>query len=81
VNIAGFCDKAIDQKMFDAQATAIADPVKGAQMWTDIDKAVTDAAPVAVLFTPKRIDLVSKRLKNFTFSPQFYWIVSQSWVE
>jgi peptide/nickel transport system substrate-binding protein len=81
VNIAGFCDKAIDQKMFDAQATTIADPVKGAQMWTDIDKAVTDAAPVAVLFTPKRIDLVSKRLKNFTFSPQFYWIVSQSWVE
>ena len=30
---------------------------------------------------PKRVDVVSSRLKNFTFSPQFYWIISQSWVE
>ena len=28
-------------------------------MWTAIDKAVTDKAPAAVLFTPKRVDFVS----------------------
>ncbi|MGX9144153.1 ABC transporter substrate-binding protein [Mesorhizobium sp. 128a] len=81
VNISGFCDKAVDQKMAEAQAATVTDPAKGAELWTAVDKAVTDAAPVAVLFTPKRVDLVSPRLKNFVFSPQFYWIMSQSWVE
>jgi peptide/nickel transport system substrate-binding protein len=81
VNIAGFCDKEIDAKMAEAQTTAITDPAKAAEIWTAVDKAVTDKAPAAVLFTPKRVDFISKRVKNFTFSPQFYWIISQSWVE
>lgn len=81
INIAGFCDKDIDAKMTAALATSITDPAKAATEWTAIDKAVTDAAPAAVLFTPKRVDFVSRRVKNFTFSPQFYWIISQSWIE
>ena len=81
VNISGFCDESIDQMMADAQAASISDPAKAAEIWTAVDKAVTDAAPAAVLFTPKRVDFISKRVKNFTFSPQFYWIISQSWVE
>ncbi|RWQ24676.1 ABC transporter substrate-binding protein [Mesorhizobium sp.] len=81
VNISGFYDKSIDALMAEAETATIADPAKGATLWTAIDKGVTDKAPVAVLFTPKRVDVVSSRLKNFTFSPQFYWIVSQSWVE
>lgn len=81
VNISGFCDESIDQMMAEAQAASIEDPERAAEIWTAVDKAVTDAAPAAVLFTPKRVDFISKRVKNFTFSPQFYWIVSQSWVE
>ena len=81
INIAGFCDPAIDAMMADAQTAAITDPAKAAEIWTGVDKAVTDAAPAAVLFTPKRVDFVSSRIRNFTFSPQFYWIVSQSWIE
>lgn len=81
VNIAGFCDPAIDAMMADAQTAAITDPTKASEIWTGVDKAVTDAAPAAVLFTPKRVDFVSSRIRNFTFSPQFYWIVSQSWIE
>jgi len=50
-------------------------------MWADIDKEVTDLAPLAVLFTPKHLDFVSKRLGNFQFNQQFYWIVTQSWVK
>ena len=36
---------------------------------------------MATLFTPKHIDFVSKRVGNFTFSKQFYWLVDQSWVK
>lgn len=81
VNISGFCDESVDRMMTEAQMASIDDPEKAAEIWTQVDKAVTDAAPAAVLFTPKRVDFISKRVKNFTFSPQFYWIISQSWVE
>ena len=81
VNIAGFCDAGVDAMMTEAKNASITDPAKAAEIWTEVDKAVTDNAPVAVLFTPKRVDFISKRVKNFTFSPQFYWIISQSWVE
>ena len=33
---------------------------------------------MATLFTPKHVDFVSKRVGNFTFSKQFYWLVDQS---
>jgi peptide/nickel transport system substrate-binding protein len=42
---------------------------------------VTDEAPMATLFNPKHIDFVSKRVGNFTFSKQFYWLVARSWVK
>jgi peptide/nickel transport system substrate-binding protein len=50
-------------------------------MWAEIDKAVTDKAPAAGLFTPKHLDFVSKRLGNFQFNSQYYWMVTQSWVK
>lgn len=81
VNIAGFCDEAIDEKMDRAIDLTLSDPQQSAELWTEVDHAITDQAPVAVLFTPRRVDFISERVQNFTFSPQFYWIVSQSWIE
>ncbi|KTR07312.1 peptide ABC transporter substrate-binding protein [Aureimonas ureilytica] len=77
VNIAGFCDKAVDAKMAEAFAAGVKDPKAALPIWSEVDKMVTDAAPAAVLFTPKRVDFVSSRVQNFTFSPQFYAIFSK----
>ena len=46
-----------------------------------VDKAITDQAPAIGLFTPKRLDFVSKRLGNFKFNRQFDWMITQSWVQ
>ena len=81
INIAGFCDKDIQARMDEALLLGVTDPEAANLMWAEIDKAVTDAAPMAALFTPKRIDFVSKRLGNFQFNAQFYWMVTQSWVQ
>ena len=51
------------------------------KLWAAIDKQVTDKAPAVGLFTPKRLDFVSKRIGNFKFNPQFNWIITQSWVQ
>lgn len=81
INIAGFCDKEIQAKMDNALVLGVTDPDAANQMWAEVDKAVTDKAPLAALFTPKHIDFVSKRLGNFQFNSQFYWMVTQSWVQ
>lgn len=81
VNIAGFCDKSIDAEMKKALRLAITDEAAANKLWAEIDKATTDQAPLAVLYNPKHIDFVSKRLGNFIFNAEFYWMVSQSWVK
>ena len=36
----------------------------------EIDRDVTDTAAAAGLFAPKKIDFVSKRLKNYKYNSQ-----------
>lgn len=81
INISGFCDQEINDKMKAALALAVTDPEAADKMWAEIDKAVTDKAPMAALFTPKHVDFLSKRVGNFQFNSQFYWMVTQSWVQ
>jgi peptide/nickel transport system substrate-binding protein len=81
INIAGFCDKDIDAKMQAALALGVTDPAAANKEWAAIDKAVTDQAPAAALFTPKHLDFVSKRVGNFQFNSQFYFMVTQAWVQ
>ena len=81
INIAGFCDPKIDADMKAAMAKGVSDPKAASAMWAQIDKEVTDAAPMASLFNPKHLDFVSKRVGNFTFSSQFYWLIANSWVQ
>jgi peptide/nickel transport system substrate-binding protein len=80
VNISGFCDKDIDAKMEKAMTVGLTDQKAADKLWAEIDREVTDKAPVAVLFTPKHVDFVSKRVGNFIFNAQFYWAMSQAWV-
>jgi peptide/nickel transport system substrate-binding protein len=81
INIAGFCDRKINARMKAALALGVEDEAAANVRWTQIDRAVTNASPMATLFTPKHVDFVSKRVGNFTFSKQFYWLVDQSWVK
>jgi peptide/nickel transport system substrate-binding protein len=81
INIAGFCDKDIDAKMQAALAQGVTDPDGANKEWAAIDKLVTDNAAAAALFTPKHLDFVSKRLGNFQFNSQFYFMVTQAWVQ
>ena len=81
VNIAGFCDKGIDAKMDEALKLAVTDQAAADKMWAEIDRAVMEKAPAVPLFTPKRVDFVSKRVGNYMFNAQYYWVVTQSWVK
>ena len=81
INIAGFCDKDIDAKMQGALALGVTDQEAANKVWAEVDKAVTDNAAAAALFTPQHLDFVSKRLGNFQFNSEFYFMVTQAWVQ
>ena len=81
INMAGFCNKPINNQMNAALKLENTNFPKANAMWAKIDRAVTDQAPMATMFTPKHLDFVSKRVGNFVFSKQFYWLVDQSWVQ
>ena len=81
INIAGFCNKKINAEMHKALALAVTNEDAANILWAKIDRLVTDQAPMATLFTPRHIDFLSKRVGNFVFSKQFYWLVDQSWVQ
>ena len=81
INIAGFCDQAIQAKMDSALKTAQTDPKAADAIWAQVDQDVMTAAAVAPLITPKKIDFISKRVGNYQFSKQFYMVISQLWVQ
>jgi peptide/nickel transport system substrate-binding protein len=79
--MAGFCDKKINARMHAALKVGVTNEQRANGMWSQIDRMVTDKAPMVTLFNPKHIDVVSKRVGNFTFSKQFYWLIAKSWVQ
>jgi len=42
---------------------------------------MTDAAPAIVLFTPRSVDIVARRVGNFAFHEQIRWMIGQAWIE
>ena len=77
INMSGYCNKALDAKMQKAMELGLTDPAAANKMWGDIDKEVMADAPVAVAFTPKQVDFISKSTKNYHFSKQYKMFVSQ----
>ena len=77
INMSGYCNKAFDAKMQKAMELGLTDPAAANKMWGDLDKEVMADAPVAVAFTPKQVDFVSKGTKNYHFSKQYKMFVSQ----
>ncbi len=64
-----------------ALALGVTDPAAANKMWAEIDKAVMEQSPALPLFTPKHLDFISKRVGNFQFNSQYYFMVTQAWVQ
>ena len=80
-NIAEFCDKGIQAKMDQALQTGVTDPDAANQTWAEVDHEVTDQAPWVNMYNPKQIDLLSKRVQGYQWSPQWYILYGQLWLQ
>lgn len=81
VNISGFCDEGLEKRMQDAMALGATDPEAANAEWAKIDQAMMEAAPIAPLFTPKKVNFVSERVGNAQFSKLFHFLIPQAWVQ
>ena len=80
INIAGFCDPAIEAQMSHASDVAVTDKVAGNALWSQIDREITDRALAANILQLKWIQPVSSRLGNYTFSQISHMLFSKVWV-
>jgi YVTN family beta-propeller protein len=80
-NATAFCDPRIDRQIERAQDEQAAHPDAARALWERVDREITDQAPWVPLFTPKGLDLLSKRVGNYQYSPAgFGMLVDQLWV-
>jgi peptide/nickel transport system substrate-binding protein len=81
INISGWCNQALDAQMAQAMSTGVTDPAAANKLWAAVDRRVTDDAVAAPLFNPKYLDFVSRRVGNFVFSGQLYFLWNLAWVK
>lgn len=79
INISGFCHPSIDKQMQTAMNTS--DQKSAGEQWSKIDRSIMEQAPIVPLFNPKQVDLVSKRLGNYTSSGMYQMLLSKVWVQ
>jgi peptide/nickel transport system substrate-binding protein len=79
-NSSRFCPAAFDRKLERAKSVQTRDPGAAAKLWGRIDRDATDQAIWASTFTPRNVDLVSKRVGNYQHHPLFGVLLDQLWV-
>ena len=81
LNGAELCDPRIDRQIERALREQTTNPSAARERWQRIDREITDQAPWIPLFTPKSVDVLSKRVGNYQYSPSgFGMLIDQLWV-
>lgn len=79
-NSARFCHPSLDRRMEEATRVQLTDPVAAHRVWALIEHDIVDLAPWVPLVNSLSRTLVSERVGNFQFSPQWGPLVDQMWV-
>jgi YVTN family beta-propeller protein len=79
-NPSQFCDRGIESQMLRAKALQTTDTYLANRLWAQIDQNIVDLAPVVPLNTLKQVDIVSPRVGNYQYNPQWGVLLGQLWV-
>ena len=75
-----FCDPQLDQLMRRASTLEASDPQRAAAAWAAIDRKVVDAAGWVSLVTPREVELISSRVRDYQYQPIWGALVDQFWL-
>src|SRR6266536_6133600 len=79
-NWSQFCDRGVESRMQRANALQTTDTYLANRLWARIDRNIVDLAPVVPLITLKQVDIVSRRVGNYQYTPQWGVLLGQLWV-
>jgi peptide/nickel transport system substrate-binding protein len=80
-NAAEFCDPRIDQQIKHALTEQATNPDAARGLWERIDRETVNQAPWVPLISFKAVDVLSKRVGNYQYSPAgFGLLIDQLWV-
>lgn len=74
------CDHALDRKMRIASSLELRAADAAAREWAGVDRRIVKQAYWVPTVNPQEAELVSKRLKNYEFSPTWDFIADQAWL-
>jgi len=75
------CNRRLDRAIDRALVGQSLDPPTAASSWASVDKAVTALAPWVPLVNPREVVVVSRRVGNIQFNPEWGTLIDQLWVE
>ena len=75
-----FCNPKIDAEIARARSLQTSDPQAASSLWTKVDRDITDQSPLLFLWNIGHIDLVSRRIGNYTYNPEYGVLLDQLWV-
>jgi peptide/nickel transport system substrate-binding protein len=74
------CNRRLDAQMARALSDQLDDPRRAEDEWARVDHLITDEAYWVPTVTDRYVDLASKRVRNYEFSPVWGFIADQAWV-
>ena len=75
-----FCDGRVEAEIARALKLETTDQDAAQALWTKIERDVVDLAPEVPLFTPTHVNIVSKRVGNYQYNPEWGILFDQLWV-
>jgi peptide/nickel transport system substrate-binding protein len=80
-NLAEFCNRHIDAEIARARSLEVADPGAASRLWRKVDHDIVQQAPWVFLQNPLQATLVSRRVDNYQYNPQWGVLLDQLWVK
>ena len=80
VSVEGFCDPGVDRLARRALAAQVTDPSLATDLWTRVDRRLTDAAPWVAGPVTRFTTVVSSRVGNYQSNPVLGPLLDQMWV-
>ena len=79
-NLSAFCDPSIDRKMQAAAEAQAQDPAAAATLWQEAERAILAQAPFLPAYNRRDVNVVSNRVGNFQYNPQWGVLLGQLWL-
>lgn len=79
-NLSEFCDPRIDRQIEQALTEQATNPDAARGLWERVDRQTVKQAPWVPLVNPKAVEVLSKRVGNYQFTPLLGMLIDQLWV-